>query len=688
MLVNLSGDYKKYAAIFGAFLLHLTIGVNHSFGNIAPYIVSYIRFGENGTTKYVDFNQTEVVDERHLNKYYLFGGDYSQIVWIYGTMFGLQGLCSFIGGFYAPKLSTRTLTLIGCSIADLGIILTGWTLTSRSFGPIIITFGIMFGLGSGIVYIPPIQCAMNWMPDKRGLATGIVLSGQGFAVFFFSLIQSKFVNPNNLPPTKVRDRTAIEAFFTQKELLVRVPNMFYLLGGIFIGIQIFAISWLQDPEPEDEASPLDVHKIIRNEKSIDSIENTEISENSVSSDHTTTEPSYQNRELSTVPEKFTDPIDNDLNRTSTHVEIFNRLRESLSDPAFLILYVTMFCIQTSVVLLDSLYKSYGQTFIQDDHFLSYVGAFAYIAHGFGRMFGGYAFDKFDYKLSMGVSCAATGVLTATMILTPYGHKAMFFIWIVLLYNFWAWCFSIVPSATAAYFGEKNFGPNYGLIFSSISISSIFGATLSHILLDYVGWNGIFLVAAVFDLICLILVFMILCRSIFNYLTMAIHTLGHITNHNIEQLRLLNSIIFPVKYPQTFYDKVTTIYNKYSKFALYNDIIVGAICARIEHRDNETSMYIMTIGVLPAYRKMNIGSELMDEIEKCAKADKSIRRIYLHVQIDNVPALEFYEKRGYILVEKVENYYDLSNMPHAYLLEKMLEEEEEEKKEDEVENSST
>ena len=53
-------------------------------------------------------------------------------------------------------------------------------LTSRQFGASIATYGLLCGVGTGIVYIGIIGLMVKWFPDRRGLATGVVAAGYGF----------------------------------------------------------------------------------------------------------------------------------------------------------------------------------------------------------------------------------------------------------------------------------------------------------------------------------------------------------------------------------------------------------------------------------------------------------------------------------------------------------------------------
>ena len=42
-----------------------------------------------------------------------------------------------------------------------------------------LTYGLLGGIGTGIIYIGVIGLMVKWFPDKRGLATGLVAAGYG-----------------------------------------------------------------------------------------------------------------------------------------------------------------------------------------------------------------------------------------------------------------------------------------------------------------------------------------------------------------------------------------------------------------------------------------------------------------------------------------------------------------------------
>lgn len=146
-------------------------------------------------------------------------------------------------------------------------------------------------------------------------------------------------------------------------------------------------------------------------------------------------------------------------------------------------------------------------------------------------------------------------------------------------------------------------------------------------------------------------------------------LGDITKHNIRLMRLLNQSIFPVNYNDRFYKDVLEA-GELAKLAFYNDVIVGAVCCRLEQVDNEKRLYIMTLGCLYTYRRLGIGATMLEHVLDHAQR-KGVDNIYLHVQINNDGAIEFYKKFGFEVVDKKEDYYKRIEPSSALVLKKKM-----------------
>ena len=65
---------------------------------------------------------------------------------------------------------------------------------------------------------------------------------------------------------------------------------------------------------------------------------------------------------------------------------------------------------------------------------------------------------------------------------------------------------------------------------------------------------------------------------------------------------------------------------------------------------------MTLGCLAPYRRLGIGTKMLEHVLKVVQEDGNFASIFLHVQINNESAIEFYKKFGFNIVETKEQYY--------------------------------
>lgn len=145
-------------------------------------------------------------------------------------------------------------------------------------------------------------------------------------------------------------------------------------------------------------------------------------------------------------------------------------------------------------------------------------------------------------------------------------------------------------------------------------------------------------------------------------------LGDITVHNINQLKRLNQVVFPVTYNDKFYKDVLEV-GELAKLAFFNDIVVGAVCCREDKSNGERRLYIMTLGTLAPYRRFGIGTVMLEHVLKICEKDGNFNNVFLHVQVNNEGAIKFYEKFGFEIVEQKQNYYKRIEPADAYVLQK-------------------
>lgn len=88
---------------------------------------------------------------------------------------------TYIGGIFNKTLlfyfSPRTVMLSGGILMGLGIIIAVFCSSMYQF---ILTQGVMFGVGSSMLYMPPVVCAPMFFNRNRAIAMGFLFSGSGF----------------------------------------------------------------------------------------------------------------------------------------------------------------------------------------------------------------------------------------------------------------------------------------------------------------------------------------------------------------------------------------------------------------------------------------------------------------------------------------------------------------------------
>jgi oxalate/formate antiporter len=80
-------------------------------------------------------------------------------------------------GYLVDKFGPRLLIASGCILSGLGWVSAAYT---TSLTGLYLTYGLLCGIGTGIVYIGIVGLMVKWFPDRRGFATGMVAAGYGF----------------------------------------------------------------------------------------------------------------------------------------------------------------------------------------------------------------------------------------------------------------------------------------------------------------------------------------------------------------------------------------------------------------------------------------------------------------------------------------------------------------------------
>jgi len=195
----------------------------------------------------------------------------------------------------------------------------------------------------------------------------------------------------------------------------------------------------------------------------------------------------------------------------------------------------------------------------------------------------------------------------------------------------------------------------------------------------------------------------------------------------ECVKILHSTLFPVEYSEKFFEGIyANNYHGMNLQCVFNGLLVGVICARLEECKDDGSektspgetpdivdsradvknitadleklaltdstkrkeivfkCYIMTLGVLPKYRKLGLASRLLKTsmenlsafvkrknevgvVQGDTKKSMRVHKVELHVQPSNDDAIQFYTNRRFCIEKTIPEYYTTIDPKTAYLL---------------------
>ncbi len=151
-----------------------------------------------------------------------FGWSRADLTWPFSVSILTFALVMIAAGKWQDRVGPRPVATVGGILMGLGYILSGFV---TSLTALIFTFGVIAGAGVACGYVTPIAATVKWFPDKRGLATGITVSGFGFGAFVFTPLARKLI------------------------VKVGVMTAFKILGVIFLTIVVILAQFLRDPPP-------------------------------------------------------------------------------------------------------------------------------------------------------------------------------------------------------------------------------------------------------------------------------------------------------------------------------------------------------------------------------------------------------------------------------------------------------
>jgi len=172
-----------------------------------------------------------------------------------------------------------------------------------------------------------------------------------------------------------------------------------------------------------------------------------------------------------------------------------------------------------------------------------------------------------------------------------------------------------------------------------------------------------------------------------------------TEADIDQVIEVNLRSLPENYWYGFYQHVLSEWGDLFLVAEIDDKIVGYMMNRVEETHDRVLMglenelepahkrsgpldvfkrvfsgsarvgHVISIAVLQEYRRRGIGSALMSEALKIFEEKYDVDSVYLEVRVSNQPAINMYEKFGFVKARRIRGYY--RDGEDAYVMVKRL-----------------
>ncbi|XP_023327563.1 uncharacterized protein LOC111700759 [Eurytemora carolleeae] len=137
------------------------------------------------------------------------------------VMIAAGGISAALFGKWTMKVGVRRALATGGLLFGAGFCVSAVGVMNHSL-PVLYAGNLLCGIGYGCSYTPPIQALIDWFPDKKGLASGLVIAGFGSGALFFTPMMNTLTNKFSQLPTYLGNSV---------EVVVEGGKQFATVGG-------------------------------------------------------------------------------------------------------------------------------------------------------------------------------------------------------------------------------------------------------------------------------------------------------------------------------------------------------------------------------------------------------------------------------------------------------------------------
>ena len=114
------------------------------------------------------------------------GWSFTETAWAFSLTILSLGTSAAWAGALLPRVGPRRLAVTGSVMFSVGYMLASLALKWDMLALFYVGYGVIGGAGIGLGYVTPVATVAKWFPDKKGLATGIVVMGFGVGALLLS----------------------------------------------------------------------------------------------------------------------------------------------------------------------------------------------------------------------------------------------------------------------------------------------------------------------------------------------------------------------------------------------------------------------------------------------------------------------------------------------------------------------
>jgi oxalate/formate antiporter len=361
----------------------------------------------------------------------------AQVQITFSILIVIQTFLAPCQGLLVDRFGPRALLSVGGALTGLS-----WVLAARAttLTGLYLTYGLLGGVGTGIVYVGVIGHMVQWFPDRRGLATGVVAAGYGMGALLTTFPIAELLSQSGYQQALVR------------------------YGWIFVVVGVVAAQGLRAAEIPNPKSQIPNPK--------------------------TQLPGPKPRNESRIP--------NPESRQDW------RPAKMLRTPIFWLMFVMMTMMSTAGLMVTSQMAAFTRDFglagtvVFGLPLLPLALSIDRVMNGLTRPFFGWLSDHIGRENTMVMAFTLEGTAMTLWLLTR-SHPVLFVILSGVVLFGWGEIFSLFPSTLTDTYGTKHATTNYGFLYMAQGIGSVLGGPVAALLHDaYGSWMPVFAIIIVMN----------------------------------------------------------------------------------------------------------------------------------------------------------------------------------------------